>query len=89
MGIKYKAIMCPSVAGKFVERFSSTLVSAVCLLTVQATNERVNITLEATTDLGECVLADALSTCGEFAQWGYGKRFRAPMDGVLAGVKAV
>ena len=82
--IKYKAVMDASVAGKFVERFATTIVSTVSKLSLQATAGRVSITLEATTYLGEEILSDALSKTGEFAQWGYGSRFRVPVEVALA-----
>ena len=82
--IKYKAVMDASVAGKFVERFATTIVSTVSKLSLQATDGRVSLTLEATTYLGEEILSDALSKTGEFAQWGYGSRFRVPVEVALA-----
>ena len=82
--IKYKAVMDATIAGKFVERFATTIVSTVSRLSLEANNGRVSITLEATTYLGEEVLSDALSAAGEFAQWGYGDRFRVPIEIALA-----
>ena len=82
--IKYKAVMDASVAGKFVERFATTIVSTVSKLSLQATDGRVSVTLEATTYLGEGILSEALSKTGEFSQWGYGNRFRVPVEVALA-----
>ncbi len=82
--IKYKAVMDASVAGKFVERFATTIVSTISKLTLEVNNGRVSVTLEATTYLGEEILSDALSEAGEFAQWGYGSRFRVPVEVALA-----
>ena len=86
--IKYKAVMDASITGKFVERFATTIVSTVSKLSLRATDGRVSITLEATTYLGEDILKDALGEAGEFAQWGYGSRFRVPVEVALAESKS-
>ncbi len=85
--VKYKAVMDASVAGKFVERFATTIVSTISKLSLAVNSGRVSITLEATTYLGEEILSDALSATGEFAQWGYDSRFRVPVEVALAGSK--
>ena len=79
MGIEYKAVMCPAVAGKFVERFAETLVSSLATINISVTNGRATVALTATTDLGEAMLVESLND-GELSQWEYGKRFRVPIS---------
>ena len=85
--VKYKAVMDPAIAGQFVKRFATTIVSTVSTLSIEAANGRVVLVLEATTYLGEDVLREALSSTGEFAEWGYNNRFRAPASAVVCGSK--